>query len=130
MAPLRAAIEAAQRQSTPASALGKACAYALNQWKRLQVYLEHGQVEIDQNLCENAMRPVAIGRKNWLHLGSESVGPSAAAIFSVVETCRRLKIDVREYLLDILPGLSERSSHDLPNLTPAAWLAARQPVQA
>ena len=130
MAPLRAAIEEAQRNSTPASALGKACAYALNQWKRLQVYLEHGQVEIDQNLCENAMRPVAIGRKNWLHLGSESVGPSAAAIFSVVETCRRLKIDVRAYLLDILPGLSERSSRDLARLTPAAWLAARQAAQA
>jgi transposase len=130
MAPLRAAIVEAQGNSTPASTLGKACAYALNQWTRLQVYLEHGQVEIDQNLCENSMRPVAIGRKNWLHLGSETVGPSAAAIFSVAETCRRLKIDLREYLLDILPGLSERPSHDLSKLTPAAWLTARQAAQA
>jgi hypothetical protein len=130
MAPLRTAIEEAKRNSTPASALGKACAYALNQWERLQVYLAHGQVEIDQNLCENAMRPVAIGRKNWLHIGSESAGPSVAAIFSVVETCRRLKIDVREYLLDILPGLSERPSSDLAKVTPAAWLAARQTAQA
>jgi transposase len=96
---------------------------------RLQVYLEHGQVDIDQNWCENAMRPVALGRKNWLHLGSESMGPSAAAIFSVAETCRRLNIDLRAYLLDILPGLSERPSKDLSKLTPAAWLAARQSPQ-
>lgn len=76
------------------------------------------------------MRPVAIGRKNWLHLGSEWVGPRAAAIFSIVETCRRLHIDVREYLLAILPGLSERPSSDLPKLTPAAWLASRQAAQS
>jgi transposase len=126
MARLRAAIELAQESSTPASALGKACAYTINQWKRLQVYLDHGQVEIDQNLCENAIRPLAIGRKNWLHLGNESVGPGTAAIYSVVETCRRLRIDVREYLLDVLPGLSERLASDLQRLTPAAWLAARK----
>ncbi len=121
MAPLRAAIEEAQKTTTPASTLGKACSYALNQWKRLQVYLQHGQVEIDQNLCENAIRPVALGRKNWLHIGSEMAGPKVAAIISVIETCRRLNIDVKEYLLDVLPGLSEQPTQKVPTLTPMAW---------
>lgn len=125
MAPLKEAILEAQQLASPSSALGKACRYALNQWDRLQVYLEYGIVEIDQNLCENAIRPVALGRKNWLHIGSEQAGPRVAAIISIVETCRRLKIDVREYLLDVLPGLSERPASDLSKLTPAAWLAAR-----
>jgi transposase len=125
MAPLKEAILEAQKKATPASTLGKACAYVLNQWQRLQIYLEDGQIEIDQNLCENAIRPVALGRKNWLHIGSEWAGPRVAAILSIVETCRRLEIDVREYLLDVLPGLAERSSRDQSGLTPAAWKAAR-----
>lgn len=125
MAPLKEAILEAQQLVTPASALGKACRYALNQWERLQVYLEHGIVEIDQNLCENAIRPIALGRKNWLHIGSEQAGPRVAAIISIVETCRRLKIDLREYLLDVLPGLSERPARELSQLTPLAWKAAR-----
>ena len=72
----------------PQSALGKACDYALGQWPRLTVYAGHGAVEIDQNWCENAMRPIALGRKNWLHIGSEEAGPRVAAIASVIETCR------------------------------------------
>ena len=125
MGPLQEAILAAQKEALPASALGKACAYALNQWGRLQVYLEDGQIEIDQNLCENAIRPIALGRKNWLHIGSPWAGPRVAAILSVVETCQRLRIDVREYMLDVLPGLADRSRREQARLTPAAWKAAR-----
>ena len=130
MGPLHQAILEAQKSATPASALGKACSYALNQWKRLQVYLEDGQIEIDQNLCENAIRPIAVGRKNWLHIGSPWAGPRVAAILTVFETCRRLKIDPKEYLLAVLPGLSERPARDLEKLTPAAWQAARSAVAA
>jgi transposase len=125
MTPLKEAIVEAQQLATPSSNLGKACRYALNQWDRLQVYLDRGVVEIDQNLCENAIRPVALGRKNWLHIGSEQAGPRVAAILTIVETCRRLKIDPREYLLDVLPGLSERRARELSQLTPLAWKAAR-----
>lgn len=125
MTAIKEAIKEAQKHATPASTLGKACAYTLNQWDRLQIYLSDGVVEIDQNLCENAIRPVALGRKNWLHIGSATAGPRIAAILSVVETCRRLDIDIREYLLDILPGLSERPVSQLRDLTPAAWKAAR-----
>ena len=125
MAPLKEAIVEAQQLATPSSSLGKACRYALNQWDRLQLYLDRGIVEIDQNLCENAIRPIALGRKNWLHIGSEQAGPRVAAILTLVETCRRLMIDPREYLLDVLPGLSERPARELNQLTPLAWKAAR-----
>jgi len=110
----------------PRSALGKACDYALGQWERLNVFLDHGQVEADNNWCENAIRPVALGRKNWLHIGSEEAGKKVAAIMSVMETCRRLKIDLREYLLDVLPGLADRKQGEVAGLTPMAWLRARQ----
>ena len=66
------------------------CNYTLRIWERLEVFLAHGQVEVDTNLAENAMRPVALGRKNWLHIGDEKAGPKIAAIMSVLATCRRL----------------------------------------
>ena len=69
------------------------------------------------------MRPVAIGRRNWLHLGSKEAGPKIAAIFSVIESCRRLGVPVRQYLPDVLPGLANRSIQSLASLTPTAYTA-------
>jgi transposase len=105
----------------PASQLGKACKYAMGQWERLLLFLDHGHLEIDNNWCENAIRPFAIGRKNWLHLGSEPAGPRVAAIASIFETCRRLEINVRTYLLDILPKLPEWPMRRVAELSPMAW---------
>jgi len=70
------------------------------------------------------MRPVALGRKNWIHIGSPQAGPKVAAILSVVESCRRLKLPVRDYLAAVLPGLADLPIQRLPELTPTAW--ARQ----
>ena len=67
------------------------------------------------------MRPIAVGRKNWVHIGSVDAGPQVAAILSVVETCKRLEIPVREYLADVLPGLADRKAADVAALTPMAW---------
>ena len=69
------------------------------------------------------MRPVALGRKNWLHIGSPLAGPKVAAILSVVESCRRLKLPVRDYLAAVLPGLADFPIRLLPDLTPAVWVA-------
>ncbi|MGB7790765.1 MAG: transposase [Terrimicrobiaceae bacterium] len=88
----------------PSSKLAEACQYALNQWTRLKIYLENGCIEIDQTLCENAMRALAVGRENWLHIGSQEAGPKIAAILSVMETCKRLQINLRKYLNDVLPN--------------------------
>ena len=70
------------------------------------------------------MRPIAIGSKNWLHLGSKEAGPKIAAIFSIVESCRRLDIPIRTYLGDVLPGLANRSIQSLAELTPGAYAAS------
>jgi hypothetical protein len=71
------------------------------------------------------MRGVALGRKNWIHIGSQQAGPRVAAILSVVESCRRLRIPVRDYLHEILPGLASTKMKRVAQLTPRAW-AARQ----
>lgn len=109
--------------TTPGTQLAKACKYALGQWSRLEVYLTHPEIEIDSNWCENALRPLALGRRNWLHIGSAEAGPKVAAIASVLETCHRLQINAREYLGDVLPRLPEWSINRVAELTPAAWRA-------
>jgi transposase len=109
----------------PKSTLGEAVNYTLNMWTKLRRCLDHAEVELSNNVAENSMRPVALGRKNWLHVGSPQAGPKVAAILSVVESCRRLGVPVKAYLLAILPGLAQRRLSELAQLTPANWKAAR-----
>ena len=112
-------------QELPQSALGKAAAYTINQWMKLKRCLEFEQVELSNNLAENSMRPVALGRKNWLHVGSPKSGPKVAAIMSVVESCRRMRLPVSDYLLAVLPGMDRRTLSQVRELTPAHWAAQR-----
>ena len=94
-------------------------------------------VEIDNTWAENAMRGVALGRKNWIQIGSESAGPKVAALLSVLETCKRLKLNAREYLLEVLPVLAYQETRpglsgvkSAAELTPTEWLRLRTaPVQ-
>ena len=123
LAELKAQIEAASRTALPSSPLGKASAYALRLWDKLTRFLDYPELELSNNLAENSMRPVALGRRNWTHIGHEKAGPRVAAILSIVETCRRLNIPVRDYLAAILPGLANSSIQRLPELTPTAWAA-------
>jgi transposase len=120
---IRGRIEAAQSAALPSSALSKACQYALTLWNKLTRFLEYPELELSTNLAENSMRPVALGRKNWIHIGSPQAGPKVAAILSVVESCRRLKFPVRDYFSAILPGLADLPIRCLPDLTPAVWVA-------
>ena len=122
---IRGKIEAAQSAALPSSALSKACQYALALWKKLIRFLEYPELELSTNLAENSMRPVALGRKNWLHIGSPQAGPKVAALLSVVESCRRQRVPVRDYFSTILPGLADLPIRCLPDLTPAAWVARR-----
>jgi len=109
----------------PKSALGEAIAYTLNLWPRLKVFLTHPVVELSNNLAENSMRGVALGRKNWIHLGDKQAGPRVAAILSIAETCRRQGMPVRDYLHDVLPGMANRKRSEVVNLTPTHWKAAK-----
>src|SRR5450631_3992666 len=120
---IRGRIEAAQSVALPSSALSKACQYALTLWRKLTCFLEYPELELSTNLAENSMRPVALGRKNWLHIGSPQAGSKVAAILSVVESCRRVKLPVREYFAAVLPGFANLPIQRMPDLTPDAWLA-------
>ena len=110
----------------PKSAAGQASSYTLAIWTRLTRFLDYPELELSNNIAENSMRPIALGRSNWIHIGSEHAGPRIAAIFSVVESCRRLNIPVRDYLAHILPGLANAPLKRTPEFTPGAW-AARHP---
>jgi transposase len=120
---IREHILATSKTVLPRSAAGRACNYTLALWKKLTCFLDHPQLELSTNLAENSMRPVAIGRKNWIHIGSPQAGPRVAAIVSIVESCRRLRIPVREYLAHVLPGLADTPVQTIAGLTPKAWAA-------
>jgi transposase len=123
---IQQAIEAASGQALPSSKLGNAIGYAQTLWAKLTRFLDYPELELSNNLAENSMRPVALGRKNWIHIGSPQAGPKVAAILSVIETCRRLTIPVRQYLAAVLPGLADVSIQRVAELTPAAWFARNQ----
>jgi transposase len=109
------------REVLPKSVLGQAVAYTLNMWAKLRRCFDYAEVELSNNLAENSMRPIAVGRKNWLHVGSAQAGPKVAAILSVVESCRRLGVPVKKYLSAVLPGLNRRVLSEVASLTPARW---------
>ncbi len=121
----RSALKAALNQCLPASATGKAIHYTLALWNKLIRFLDFPELELSTNLTENSMRGIAIGRRNWIHFGHQNAGPKIAAILSVIESCRRLQINPRLYLADILPGLASKSLRSTQTLTPSAWNTAR-----
>ncbi len=116
----------ALRSILPKSNLGKAIAYTFKEWKKLEVYLGNGRVEIDKNLVENRIRPTKLGAKNWLFIGCAEAGQKAAIPYTIVEDCRRLGIDTRAYLEDLLTRLPGMKAGEAVQLTPANWPRARQ----
>jgi transposase len=125
LAELHALLLAMQASGTilPKSIAGNAINYTLKRWVELTQFLDHPIIELSTNWAENSMRPIAIGRKNWLHLGSKEAGPKIAALFSIVESCRKLGVPIRQYLADTLPGLADRSIQSLAELTPTIYAA-------
>lgn len=108
----------------PKSGLAKACDYLLRYWQPLTAHLEHGETRLDNNLVENAIRPSAIGKKNWLFIGRPNAGQRSAIIYSIV-SCQRRAIDPHAYLRDVLTRLPRMTTRDdLDSLTPARWQPA------
>ena len=105
----------------PQSLLGQAIDYALGQWQTLEVYLKDGRIELDNNLVENAIRPTAIGKKNWLFIGDADAGQRSAIIYTLVENCRRRGHDPFAYLRDVLSRLPNMTNRQIPEATPNAW---------
>ena len=91
----------------------------------LKNYTKHAYARLDNNVAERALRPLAIGRKNWLFMGSEKGGEAAAIILSLVQTCRGLNINPREYLEDVLRKIMGYNAQKLYELLPDQWVAHR-----
>jgi hypothetical protein len=120
---IRGHILATRQTVLPGSKAGQACKYTLTLWEKLTRFLEHPELELSNNLAENSMRPVDLGRSNWIHIGSSQAGPPVVNILSVIESCRRLKIRVRDYLNQVPPGLGDTPLQRVAELTPTAWAA-------
>jgi hypothetical protein len=101
------------------SPMGQAIDYALANWEALGRYVEDGRLPIDNNAAERALRCVAVGRKNWSFVGNQAGGETAAAMYSLVETCKAAGVNPREYLQDVLLRISTCS--DVAKLTPHGW---------
>jgi len=123
---LHRALEKLQARYLPQSLMGQAISYALNQWPAFERFLEHGEVEIDNNLVENAIRPTAVGKKNWLFFGSEEAGARNSVVFTLIENCRMHGVEPSEYLKDVLERLPTTTNQQVEQLTPFNWKKARE----
>ena len=123
---LERALPLLRRRYLPKSPMGQAIHYALNQWPTLVRFLDQGEVEIDNNLVENAIRPTAIGKKNWLFFGSEEAGQRSAVIYTLIENCKRHGVEPYTYLKDVLERLPSTTNQEVGQLTPQNWKKARQ----
>jgi transposase len=116
-------------QSPPKGLLGKAVSYALNQWHRLEGYIEDGNLTIDNNLAENSIRPFVIGRKNWLFSGTPEGAEASALLYSLIETAKANKLEPYAYLRHIFDRLPLASSlEDYEALLP--WNVNLEPAQS
>jgi transposase len=118
---LRPRLEAMKHKCLPKSPSGKAARYCLAEWEALNRYLEDGRLEIDNNLTENAIRPTAVGKKNWLFIGHPQAGWRSAVIYSIIVSCQRRGIDPWEYLKDVFTRLPAMKQSELPSILPANW---------
>jgi len=124
LAMLRPRLEAMREKHLPQSPLGKAIRYALNEWEPLTRCLQDGRLEVDNNLTENALRPSAVGKKNWLFIGHPEAGWRSAVIYSVIASCRRRGIDPWQYLSDVLHRLPGMKQSEISSILPARWKPA------
>lgn len=108
-------------QTLPKSAIGQAIAYSITLWNRLIRYTEDGRFQIDNNLIENAIRPVALGRKNYLFAGSHDAAQNAAMIYSILATCKLNNVNPFDYLNHSLAVISNYPAEKIDDLLPQNW---------
>lgn len=123
---LRRALELVRRRVLPKSLLGQAIDYTLARWTALTRYVADGRLEIDNNQCENVIRPTAIGKKNFLFVGHPEAGQRSAIIYSVLGSCRRHGINPAQYLRALFERLPKAKTSEIKTLTPSAWAKARR----
>ncbi len=113
-------------ETLPKSSIGQAIAYTMNLWPRLIRYIDDGRYQIDNNLIENSIRPVAIGKKNYMFAGSHEAAQRAAMIYSFMGTCKQIGINPQDWLEDVLQRIPYlKRSDDLSVLLPSVWKTLR-----
>ncbi len=110
-----------QHTGLPKSPWGKAVNYTLKRWDKLTGYVKDGHIEIDNNLCENAIRPIALGRKNYLFAGSHDAAQRAAVIYSLLATCKKHDVNPQEWLGDVLARIPTHPHKQIDELLPHIW---------
>ncbi|MDF7809248.1 transposase, partial [Pontiellaceae bacterium B12219] len=123
---IKSILETERFRQLPKSNFGKAISYTLERRDALNLYLEHSRLEICNNLVENAIRPTAIGKKNFLFFGSPDSGQTSAVIYSLIETCRKLDINPAVYLREVLTALPTMNQSEATDWTPACWKSSRE----
>jgi len=106
---------------TPSSKLGKALIYLLNQWEPLMEPFHDGRLEIDNNGVENAIRPSAVGKKNWLFIGAKNAGRKSAILYSLIISCRNHGVEPRAYIKYLIDTLPTMTNQQIKDITPAAY---------
>ena len=106
------------KASEPKSPMGKATAYCIQRWDNLLAYLEDGSLEIDNNLAENAIRPIALGRKNYLFAGSNRGAERAAMFYSFFGTCKKNDVNPYQWLKKVLEVIPAYKVNKLTDLLP------------
>jgi transposase len=114
-------LEEKQYSYRPKSPMGQAITYAYNRWAGLSAYALHGQMEIDNNLVENAVRPLAVGRKAYLFAGSHQAAEMTAAMYSFMASCKKNKINEFDWLKDVFERIQSHKQKDLYQLLPSNW---------
>jgi transposase len=104
---LREVLDAALRHLSPRSDMAKAIAYGAKRWPALSRFLGDGRLEIDNNIAERALRGIAVGRRNWLFAGSRAGGERAAAIYTVIQTCKANGVDPQAYITDVIAKIAD-----------------------
>ena len=107
----------------PASGTGKAIGYLLGNWQRLKVCMDDGEVEIDNNNIENAIRPLALGRKNWMFAGSENGAKWASTAYTIIATAKLHNLDPKKYIELLLEKLPAMKSSEIDSLLP--WVSVQ-----
>ncbi len=103
------------------SEIGKAIAYALNHWQALIRFLDDGRICLSNNAAERALRGIAVGRRNWTFAGSDAGGRRAAAIYTLIETCKLNQVDPQAWLADVLARLPDYPAKRIADLLPWNW---------
>jgi transposase len=114
------------RRILPKSPFGKALSYALKQWAAMEHYLDDGRIEIDNNDTENDIRPSAVGKKNWLFVGSPEAGKRGAVLYTLLISARNHGVDPQAYLRDVIERLPSAKSNAVDEFLPANWAAAHR----